>query len=70
MIFHNVLNGDDSLKQPKRKIETIIMIVTWTLLIGGVMMMGVGLFNGIIWLFITGMIVEIISWLLATAFID
>jgi hypothetical protein len=70
MIFHNVLNGDDSLKQPKRKIETIIMIVTWTLLIGGIMMMGFGLFNGIIWLFITGMIVEIISWLLAAAFID
>lgn len=70
MIFRNVLNGDDPLKQPNQKIEMIIMIVTWTLLIGGIVMMGFGLFNGIIWLFITGMIVEIISWLLATAFID
>jgi len=70
MIFHNVLNGDDPLKQPNQKIEIIIMIITWILLIGGIVMMGFGLFNGIIWLFITGMIVEIISWLLATAFID
>jgi hypothetical protein len=46
----------------------------WMALIGifllnfGVLMMILGLYFGLIWLFITGMVVEIVSWVISAAF--
>lgn len=46
----------------------------WVALVGifllnlGVLMMILGLYFGIVWLFIAGMVVEIVSWVISAAF--